>query len=188
MKINVSRQNIYLLVLSVFLLVFVLIFAFALLIPEGKEYRNKMVELKKESIKLQKFENFRDEILERLTELKSEKRHVITAFDTGFNPQRFEKIHKDYFNSLTISPKIKSTKVIKEAMDEFDVYEVNTTSKINSPTSFYGFLDSVNKSDWIISINFPIEFKREDEMIRSSFTMKVYNSKGEKDSKSTTAE
>jgi hypothetical protein len=49
-----------------------------------------------------------------------------------------------------------------------------TTSQINSPKSFYDFLDAVNKSDWIISVNFPISFKREAEMIRSSFTMKVY--------------
>ena len=58
--------------------------------------------------------------------------------------------------------------------DNFNVYEVNTTSQINSPKSFYDFLDAVNKSDWIIAINFPIVFKREDDKIRSSFTMKVY--------------
>lgn len=175
MKINISRQNIYLLIVSVFLFLFVLIFAFAVLIPEGKEYRNKRILLKKESLTLQKYENFRDEILAKLTELKSQKRHIITAFDTDFNPERFQKMHKNYFNSLTISSKVEG-----ETMENFDVYEVNTTSKINSPTSFYGFLDSVNKSDWIISINFPIEFKREDEMIRSSFTMKVYNAKAQK--------
>ena len=174
MKINISRQNLYLLILSVFLLLFVLIFAFALLIPEGKEYRNKRAELKKENVELRKYENFRDEVQERLTELKSEKRHIIAAFDTEFNAQRFQKLHRNYFNTLAISQKIKS-----EDMDGFSVYEVNTTSQINSPKSFYDFLDAVNKSDWIVGINFPISFKREDEMIRSSFTMKVYSTKDE---------
>ncbi|MCD4667570.1 MAG: hypothetical protein K8R44_03100 [Sulfurimonas sp.] len=169
MNINISRQNIYLLLLSVFLLVFVLIFAFLLLIPEGKEYRNKRVELKKESTQLRKYENFRDEVLEKLTELKSENRNIITAFDREFDPKRFQKINRTYFNSLTIAPKVRG---LDE--DSFSVYEVNTTSQINSPKSFYDFLDAVNKSDWIIGINFPIEFKREAEMIRSSFTMKVY--------------
>ena len=179
MKINISRQNLYLLIVSVFLLIFVLIFAFALLIPEGKEYRNKRAELKKENVELRKYENFRDGIQERLIELKSEKRRIITAFDTEFNADRFEKMHRDYFNTLTISAKTKS-----EDMDEFSVYEVNTTSQINSPKSFYDFLDAVNKSDWIIAVNFPIEFKREDEMIRSSFTMKVYSTKSDSKSKS----
>lgn len=170
MKVNISRQNIYLLSVSIFLLIFVLVFAFSLLIPEGKEYRNKRADLKKESVELKKYEDFRDEVLEKLTELKSENRHIITAFDTAFDAKRFEKIHSPYFNSLTISKK----ETLPNA-GEFNVYEVNTISKINSPKSFYDFLDTVNKSDWIVGINFPISFIRENEIIRSSFTMRVYS-------------
>ena len=169
MKINISRQNIYLLSLSVFLLIFVLIFAFALLIPEGKEYRNKRADLKKENVELRKYENFRDDVLEQLTELKSDNRHVIAAFDKSFDADRFEKMHRSYFKSLKIEEQIQL-----ENIKEFSVYEVSTTSHINSPKSFYDFLDAVNKSDWIVGINFPIHFKREAEMIRSNFTMKVY--------------
>ena len=170
MTIDISRQNIYLLFLSVFLFLFVFIFAFALLIPEGKEYRNLRAKLQKENATFKKFDNFRNDVLEKLTELKSENVNIIKAFDAKFSPTRFQKQHKSYFSSLTISP-------IKEmgTEKEFSVYEVQTTSQINSPTSFYDFLDAVNKSDWIISINFPISFKREDEMITSSFTMKVYS-------------
>ncbi|MDB2562406.1 hypothetical protein N9X61_02250 [Sulfurimonas sp.] len=169
MKINISRQNIYLLVLSIFLLIFVLIFAFALLIPEGKEYRNKRADLKKENIELRKYENFRDDVLEKLGELKSDNRNIIAAFDRGFDADRFEKMHRTYFNSLSVQEKIQL-----DSEGQFSVYEVNTTSQINSPKSFYDFLDAINKSDWIIGVNFPIHFKREAEMIRSSFTMKVY--------------
>jgi hypothetical protein len=146
-----------------------LIFAFGLLIPEGKDYRNKRAELKKESIELRKYQNFRDDILEKLNTLKSENRNIIDAFDRDFDPQRFEKMHKPYFTSLQLQ---KQNQLDDE--EGFVVYEVNTTSQINSPASFYNFLDAVNKSDWIISVNFPIHFKREHEMIRSSFTMKVY--------------
>ena len=169
MKANISRQSIYILSLSVFLLLFVFIFAFALLIPEGKEYRNKRAELKKESAELRKYQNFRDDVLARLGDLQSENRHIIAAFDSSFDPSRFQKMHKSYFSTLTLQKSVPL-----ENQEEFSVYEVNTTSHINSPTSFYDFLDAVNKSDWIIGVNFPIHFKREGEMIRSSFTMKVY--------------
>lgn len=175
MKINISRQNIYLLIMSVFLLIFVLIFSFGFLIPEGKEYRVKRAELKKEEIQLRKYKDFQDNVQAKLTEIKSEKRHIITAFDTEFNAKRFQKQHENHFNTLTISQKTKG-----EVIEEFVTYEVNTTSQINSPKSFYDFLDAVNKSDWIVSVNFPIEFKRENEIIRSSFTMKVYNTKQHK--------
>jgi len=169
MKINLSRQNIYLLSLSTFLFLFVLFFAFALLIPKGKEYRNKKADLKSENVELTRYTDFRNDVLERLTDLKSKNRNIMQALDRNFNAYRFEKQHRTYFKSLTIAPKLE---VVNEK--EFRVYEVKTTSQINSPKSFYDFLDALNKGDWIISINFPINFKRENDMISSSFTMKVY--------------
>jgi len=168
-KINISRQHIYLLSILTFLLVFVLLFSFALLIPKGKEYRKNRVELKKESKELRKYQNFHNEVQEKLKELQSENRNIITAFDATFDPYRFQKQHRDYFSALTLSA---LSNVGDE--DEFIAYEVNTTSEINSPKSFYEFLDAVNKSDWIISVEFPINFKRDGEMIKSSFTMKVF--------------
>lgn len=181
MKSNISRQYIYLILVSLFLFIFVLVFSFAVLIPEGKEYRVKRVELKKTHKELRAYENFHNETLETLQELKSKNRSIITAFDATFNPQRFEKQNKNYFSSLNVSQVD-----FLNIEGDFAVYEVNTTSQISSPSSFYDFLDSVNKSDWIIGINFPIDFKRDGELIKSSFTMKVYCNN--KDSNSTASE
>jgi len=149
--------------------VFVLIFAFALLIPKGKEYRKDRVEFKKASQELRKYQYFHNEVEVKLKELQSDNRNIITAFDATFNQSRFQKQHRNYFSSLTLS---KLSKVSDE--DEFIAYEVNTTSEISSPKSFYDFLDAVNKSDWIIAVEFPINFKRDGEMIKSSFTMRVH--------------
>lgn len=169
MKIRISRQHIYLLSMLSFLLVFVLLFSFLVLIPKGKEYREDRVEYKKEARELRRYQNFHNEIEEKLKTLQAENRHIITAFDTAFNQERFEKQHRNYFSSLTVS-RLLNTSV----EDGFVSYEVNTTSEISSPKSFYDFLDAVNKSDWIIAVEFPINFKRDNEMIKSSFTMKVY--------------
>ena len=169
MKISISRQHIYLLFISVFLFLFVVVFSFSVLIPEGKEYRIKRALLAKELKELKKYQNFNDETYELLKTLQSENRHIISAFDAVFDIKRFEKQHKAYFTSLNISEVTPLA-----AQEDFAVYEVNTSSKITTPKTFYEFLDAVNKSDWIIDINFPIDFKREDEMIKSSFTMKVY--------------
>jgi len=170
MKINISRQNIYMLLISIFLLIFVLLFSFLVLIPEGKEYREKRTELKKEQRLLMEYQNFHDETHDLLKTLQSENRTIMRAFDTGFNPNKFEKKHASYFASLSVS---KNHSLSKEG--EFSVYEVNTSSQISSPKNFYEFLESVNKSDWIIGVNFPIEFKREGELIKSSFSIKVYS-------------
>jgi hypothetical protein len=169
MKINISRQSIYLLSLSIFLLIFVLLFSFLVLIPEGKEYREKRGEVSKQRAELRRYTEFSDTTLEKLKQLQADNRHIITALDTSFNPERFEKQHRTFFTSLTLAKQEK-----KENEDDFLVYEVNTTSSINSPQSFYEFLDAVNKGDWIIGINFPINFKRDSELIKSTFTMRIY--------------
>jgi len=145
------------------------VFSFTVLIPQGKEYRIKKADLSKENKELRLLQNFNDETFELLKELQQENRNIITAFKANFDVERFEKQHKSYFTNLRIIEVIQST-----PQEGFSVYEVNTTSKITSPSSFYEFLDAVNKSDYIIDINFPIEFKREGEYINSSFTMNVY--------------
>lgn len=169
MHINISRQNLYLILLSLFFLLFILFFSFKILIPEGKEYRKQKLEIAQEQKELDAYGELHQNTLETLKTLQSENRHIIEALDTKFDPQRFEKQNLEHFHSLKLS------EIQKASEDQtFIVYEVNTSSKINSPTSFYKFLDAVNKSDWIIGVNFPIHFKREDDMIRSSFTMQVY--------------
>ncbi len=167
---NISRQNLYLLTLSVLLLLFVLLFSFSVLIPNGKEYRIKKNELREEYQKLRQLDSFHDETADILQKLQSNNRHIITAFDTSFSIDRFQKQHSKFFSSLKLSKLDR-----KENEDGFSVYEVNTTSEISSPKSFYDFLEAVNKSDWIVGINFPINFKRDSEMINSSFTMRVYS-------------
>jgi len=181
MSIKINRQHIYMLSLSVVLLTFVLIFSFLVLIPNGKEYRLKRVEIKKEYRKLRQLSDFSSETSTILQNLQKEHRHIITAFDTPFSVARFEKQHRGYFSSLKLSKLEK-----KENEDNFNVYEVNTTSEISSPKSFYKFLEAVNSSDWIVGINFPINFKRDAEMIGSSFTMKVYSNNKDKPSDSNT--
>ncbi len=168
-KFSLSRQNLYLLVLSVVLLIFVLLFSFLVLIPEGKKYREKRNELKKEYAELKVYKDFNEETEEALRVLRNTNRHVIAGFANTFDAQRFKKLHSQYFSSLEVSKSLK-----KADEDGFSLYEVKTTSKINSPKAFYDFLEAVNKTEWIISVNFPIDFKREGESINSSFTMKVY--------------
>ncbi len=166
---NITRQSIYILILSTFLLIFVLTFSLVWLIPLGKEYREQRAKLSYENADLRRWKNFDAQTYKALKNLQSENRYIITAFENGFDEKRFIKKYSKLFNSLTLS---KTTQ--KDNVDIFELYEVTTSSQISSPATFYDFLDEVNKSDWIVEVNFPIKFKREGEVINSSFTMKVY--------------
>ena len=174
-----NRQSIYIIILSTLLLVFVLLFSFSVLIPEGKEYRIQRVQLATQHKDLKRYQDYDTKTYKELKKLQSEHRHIITAFDKSFDKERFVKKYKGLFNTLELT-KAKRT----EDEDGFSVYDVKTSSKISSPTAFYKFLDEINKSDWIVAVNFPIDFKREGEVISSSFKMKVYsNSKDSNSSK-----
>ncbi len=167
---SISRQSIYIILLSTLLLIFVLVFSFNALIPKGKEYRLQRVQLSKEYKDLQRYQDYDEQVYDELKTLQANHRHIITAFDTEFDKERFEKKYKEMFKSL----EVKSVEN-NATEDGFRVYEVKTSSKISTPTTFYKFLEEVNKSDWIVAIKFPIDFERDADMITSKFQMRVYS-------------
>ncbi|MDD2356731.1 MAG: hypothetical protein PHX13_02320 [Thiovulaceae bacterium] len=169
-SMKMSRQSVYLLSITIFLLIFVFLFAFFVLIPSGQEYRIARNETSKHAAELSQFEQLNDDTHNQLKSLQEKHRSVVNAFANTFDQAKFIAENKKYFQNLTIS---KLTKVDRET--PFDLYEVNATSKIDSPVVFYNFLDSLNKAKWIIGVNFPIHFQKEGEFIVSSFTMRVYN-------------
>ena len=169
MKFRISRQMIYILALALVFLIIVFIFAFTLLIPSGKEYRLARMESKKVSYQVDNIQAEYDKVHENLKTLQADNRHIIGAYKTIFNPDRFKKMYASHFESFSLS------ELARHSQDgEFSVYEVNTSSLIQSPQGFYDFLDGINKSDNIIGVNFPIHFERDANLIKSSFTMHVY--------------
>lgn len=169
-----NRQMLLMVILSLVLLIGVVSFSFLLLIPKGKEYRSLRLESKKEIQAFDLAQRRYDQTNERLGELQARHKHVISAFATPFNAERFTQLNKKEFQDLYLTEITE-----QDSNGTFKIYEVNATSKITSPQSFYHFLESVNKSDWIIGVNFPVHFERDGDMIRSSFTMKVHNNRNE---------
>ncbi|MEA3522465.1 MAG: hypothetical protein U9R50_05785 [Campylobacterota bacterium] len=178
MKVNVSRQTLYMLIVALILLIIVFIFAFLFLIPMGKEYRIERLAMKKELQLQRNHQEWHDETFAHLQELRSEHKHIIEAYLSKFDPERFIQISKNYFKSLNLTKK----ESVENNASEFSIYEVNATSQIDSPQNFYAFIDQVNKSNWIVKVKFPIHFERVGNLIHSSFTMQVYSI----DSKETT--
>lgn len=169
-----NRQTVFVVILSLFLLIGVVVFSFFFLIPKGKEYRTLRLESKKEFQQLELTQNRFDNTKNRLDDLRKQHKHTIGAFDKMFDPGRFERLYKKEFTDLYLT---EVTAV--DGNGTFKVYEVNATSKITSPQSFYNFLENINKSEWVIGVNFPIHFERDGDKIRSSFTMKVHNKPSE---------
>jgi hypothetical protein len=158
------------LIISLLLLIIVFVFAFLFLIPKGKEYRIERIAMKKEFKIKKKYQEWYDETYEQLQTLRNENKSIIEAYENEFDTDRFIQKNKNCFETLNISKKT----LIDDNTSRFSIYEVNATSKIDSPQNFYTFIEQVNKSDWIVKVNFPIHFEREGNLIRSSFKMRVY--------------
>jgi hypothetical protein len=173
-----NRQSLYILLLSVALLIGVILFSSFLLIPKGKEYRTLRLENKKEFQQLEYAQREYDQAQEHHNVFERQNAHTIRAYKTPFNPDKFEKLYKKEFTDMYL------TEVTTfEHNGSFSVYEVNASSKITSPESFYRLIEGVNKGDWIIKINFPIHFERDGDKIRSTFTMQVYTNEIKKEEK-----
>ena len=177
MKFHISRQMIYILALAIVFLITVFVFSFTVLIPIGKEYRVARVETKKVQYRTDVIQDEYDKVYAKLKTLQADNRHIIGAYTRVFNADHFKAAHEKHFESFTLSALSMPTQE-----GEFATYEVNTSSLINSPQGFYDFLDSVNKSDNIVSVNFPIHFERDANLIKSSFTMHVYAVNKQKES------
>jgi cellobiose phosphorylase len=171
------------LVIALVLLVIVFIFAFVFLIPKGKEYRIERLAMKKELQIRRTHQEWYDETYAKLQQLRSEHKHVIEAYDNSFDPERFIKMSENCFESLKLSKQ----NAIDTNSSEFSIYEVNATSQIDSPQNFYTFIEQVNKSNWIVKVNFPIHFEREGNLIRSSFNMRVYSAQSKRTTRSNEA-
>lgn len=170
MKGNINRRTLYLVLLSFVLLVAILVFSFFFLIPKGKEYRSLRLENKKEEQLLLSAREHRDSVQEKLLKLEKDHKKVINGFKHTFDPKQFARQYQHEFQDLYISEL-----EVADQNGSFKVYEVNATAKISSPQTFYHFLEKVNKSDWVIGVDFPIHFERDGELIKSSFTMKVHH-------------
>ncbi|NOQ30808.1 MAG: hypothetical protein GQ570_06765 [Helicobacteraceae bacterium] len=167
---TISRNMLQTLSFGAILLIIILIAAFMLLIPKGKEYRGDRIEKRKSKMVVNKYQAWHNGIATNLKSLQTKNKNILSAYEYQFNPERFKTLYESYFQNLELS-QVKDVNI----SSDFNIYEVKATSSISSPTIFYDFLDAVNKGEWIISIDFPIEFDRSAESIKTSFKMRVYS-------------
>ena len=98
-----SRQTVFVIILSLLLLGGVVAFSFFFLIPKGKEYRSLRLESKKEFQQLELTQNRYDITHDRLKDLEKQNAHTIGAFEKSFDPGRFERLYKKEFTDLFLT-------------------------------------------------------------------------------------
>jgi predicted negative regulator of RcsB-dependent stress response len=173
MKLNLSNENMFLLALSTCLLVVVLLFSFLILLPKEKEYRTQVSQLQTASLKFQKYKKIKDKRLVSLKKLQSDNRYTISGLQKDFTLVKFKNEIQKYFKDATLLKKADLSK----KYDNFNVYEVNLSSHIQSPKIFYDFIESIDKDGWVVEITHPIKFKKDTKDINISFGMRIYTAR-----------
>jgi len=167
MRLTPSDESIFLLALSTFLLILILLFSFLILVPKMQNYRTQDIKLQEITSTLNTYKKIKQQLSLSLEKSKITNQHLLAALKQDFDIEVFYNKYKNYFKTMQIC-KEKSPK-------EYDLYDINTILDKSSYKIFYNFIDSINKSKWIIKIDTPIRLKRDTKNdIDISFSIKVY--------------
>lgn len=168
-RVVLKRSHLPFLATAFVLLSIVLLFAFFVLTPRLKSYRNLAMQHVQQSSELSTVQLRYDRLYERLRSLQSTNKELLRAYEQRFDVERFIEENGSYFSSLEI--KQVSPAVSKGA---FVHYEISALSHMGSPKNFYDFLESLKSSGWVAGVYEPVVFEREGEQIRSTFRIKVF--------------
>jgi len=168
-----SMEKIDIVKLLVYLLIFIVITLFMILfviVPNVKEYRSSKAVYKKSLVHKMRVENILDDRNIEYSNLNSENIRAITSFMHKFSTDNFIKYAGTFFTQVSL------VEVDKKAhKKEFIEYKLKVSSSLSSPTSFYAFLEGLNRYENIIQADFPIHMEANGTKISSAFTIKVYD-------------
>jgi 5-carboxymethyl-2-hydroxymuconate isomerase len=140
-----------------------------LILPNIKRYRVAKSKYNQAFVHKTRVQAVLDQREEELKKLLSANRKIFDSFGHKFSQKEFEVFANKFF-SKTVLKEVKQFTHKKE----FKVYELNVTSSLKTPVNFYKFLDGLNHYQNIIQADFPIDLKSNNEIIHSTFKIKVY--------------
>jgi len=167
MRLTPSDESIFLLAISTFLLILILLFSFLILVPKMQNYRIQNIKLQEIASKLNTYKKTKQQLSLSLEKSKTTNQHLLAALKQDFDIDVFYKKYKNYFKTIQICK--------QKSLEGYDIYDISATIDKSSYKSFYNFMDSINKSGWVIKIDTPIRLKRDAKNnIDILFSIRVY--------------
>ena len=156
----------------IFILTFlVVVTAFVLffVIPGIKAFKTKKAEYYQQ-LRTEKRLAEEEKTLEaKLQQLKEKNAKVLHAFQKDFDEAEFLKMAHRYFKNVKLLPKRK--RITESGLQ---TYEFEADFNADTPVQFYRFIDTINRMDNIVKINFPIILEAHNRIITIQFNMSVY--------------
>ena len=170
-----SLQEIDILKLIMFVLAFIFVLVCMItffIIPSIKEYKIAKVENQTSVMNLLRIEEVYASYVSAFNEFEANNNRTLRAIRTTFNEKDFLKNASNFFDNASLA-RLSS----KDNNASFLHYELNVTGKLNSPQKFYDFIDFLNNYNSIILLDFPVKMQAHNDLIDTSFEIKVLESK-----------
>lgn len=163
------------LVFLIITLTFVGMVIFMMIIPTIKEYRAQSGDYRRAILILEQLEKEHSSANGSFNALKQENKKILQSFSDKFSTEKFLSDSREFFLNTSIARLRNDNN--GTYMNDFEMYEFNTTSNIKTPQAFYDFLVYLSKYSSVIEATFPINFTRDGDLINANFKLKVYNAK-----------
>ncbi|TKX29290.1 hypothetical protein DMB95_00910 [Campylobacter sp. MIT 12-8780] len=173
MKNDKSLEEINLVKLVIYAMIFVLIcglLVLILILPMVKNYKNVSLRLySQNSVNAHLNEKF--QVSEsKLNTLRSENEKIFTQFDSSFDEEDFIKFLNTYFTNVKLK-KLENTNTNQYLFAEF-----NISATLKSTAEFYEFIDALNAYKNIIKLETPVDFKAQGDIVDINFITQIYTS------------
>lgn len=176
-----SLENIDMTKLLGFVLAFLLVCAVMVLgfiVPNIKEYKAVSQANNSALLAFSKAKYLYDTRQAELDRLRQENKFILQAYGTSFDDKRFVAFVSQFFTDVSLQ-ELKSEHAQDELAGKYSLYELSVSSKADTPKKLYAFLDALSKYENIIRIDFPVQMRGEDGLIRTKFNMRVYSDKSQ---------
>ena len=168
-RLKVNKYTSFALVVLLFLLLSILVFfGFFIFSPEVKAYRSLGITLdqKRESVLQQ--EALYEKRYSTLQALQEEEKSFDNALDRHFELTDFERYLKQYFHVFEIES------IITEQSDHLQTDIIEIRAVMDTPATYYRFIEALNAFEWIAEVEGRQQFKRVKSGLQAQVTLKVY--------------
>lgn len=162
-------KNFLLFLLFFIIFMFLLIFLIAPTIKKFKEIKKDYYTTK---IKADKIQNKLDKLTIQYKELYKKNHKIILAFKMDFNKESFKIFSSKYIKIIDI--KDKNSSIYEK---EFIKKSYIVSGTLNSPTSFYKFINSIKNTNNVLKVYYPVAFKAKNGNIHLLYKLESFKEK-----------
>ena len=151
-----------------FFIIFMILLVF-LVAPTIKKFKEVKHDYYSTKIKADKIQNKLDKLTLQYKKLYKANHKIILDFKMNFNKESFKIFSSKYMKITNIEDK-NSSIYEKEFIEKF--YIISAT--LNSPTSFYKFINDIKKTNNVLKVYYPVVFKAKNGDIKLLYKLESF--------------